>query len=136
MDKPPPSMRDLARRLLAMSQTAADPHLHAGATRACERLRISLSKFAGADGFKSLLGRALALASVEAPSLRGVKIGTDARLEGFEQVAADAGTGAMEGEAAIIAYLLQLLVTFIGEPLTLRLVREAWPEVSLEKSQS
>jgi hypothetical protein len=26
--------------------------------------------------------------------------------------------------------LLELLVTFIGEPLTLRLVRESWPEIN------
>ena len=46
-------MRDLARRLLAAeaaSQTAAGPHVHE-AVRVCEKLRISLTRFAGADGF-------------------------------------------------------------------------------------
>ena len=31
----------------------------------------------------------------------------------------------------IVAQLLGLLVTFIGEPLTLRLVRDAWPNASV-----
>jgi hypothetical protein len=133
MDKPSPSMRDLARRLLAASQTASGPHVHE-ATRVCGTLQISLTRFAGAAGFTSLLSRALTLASAEVSSLQSVKIGTDGRLVGFEQLAADAGTGAMGGEAAvaITAHLLELLVVFIGEPLTLSLVREAWPEMSLD----
>ena len=127
-------MRDLARRLLAASQTASDPHVHE-AVVVIEKLRISLTKFAGAEGFASLLRRALVLASAEVPSLQSVKVGADGRLEGFEQLAADTGTGAAGGEAAvaITAHLLGLLVTFIGEPLTLRLVREAWPDTSLDE---
>ena len=132
MDKPSSSMRDLARRLLAASQTAADPHVHE-AVVVIEKLRIILTKFAGAEGFASLLRRALLLATADAPSLKSVKIGADGRLDGFEQIVADKGTGAAGGEAAvaITAHLLDLLVTFIGEPLTLTLVRAAWPDMSL-----
>ena len=134
MDTPSSSMRDLARRLLAASQTASGPHVHE-AVVVSEKLRISLTQFAGADGFASLLRRALVLASADVPSLQSVKIGADGRLEGFEQLAADTGTDAVGGEAAvaITAHLLGLLVTFIGEPLTLRLVREAWPDASLDE---
>jgi hypothetical protein len=129
MDKPSPSTRDLARRLLAASQTASDPHMHE-AVLVNEKLRISLTQFAGADGFASLLRRALALASAEAPALRSAKVSADGRLEGFEQLASHAGSAGGEKAAAITAHLLGLLVTFIGEPLTLRLVREAWPETA------
>ena len=41
--------------------------------------------------------------------------------------------GGAEAAVAITAHLLGLLVTFIGEPLTLRLVREAWPDASLDE---
>jgi hypothetical protein len=129
MDKPPPSMRDLARRLLAASQTASDPSVHE-AVLVNEKLRISLTQFAGPDGFTSLLRRALALASAEVPALRSVKVSVDGRLEGFEQLGSQGGSVAGEEAVAITAHLLGLLVTFIGEPLTLRLVREAWPEAS------
>ena len=94
-----------------------------------ETLRISLTRFAGADGFTSLLRRALALASAEAPALQGVKVAADGRMVGFEEMVAN--SDANEAAVAITAHVLWLLVTFIGEPLTLRLVREAFPETSL-----
>ncbi len=122
-------MRDLARRLLAASQTASDPHVHEGVL-VNEKLRISLTEFAGADGFASLLRRALALASAEVPALRSAKVGADGRLEGFEQRASHAGSVDGEETVAITAHLLGLLVIFVGEPLTRRLVREPWPETS------
>jgi hypothetical protein len=138
MDTPSPSTSDLARRLLAASQTASDAHVPEP-MRVVETLRISLTKFAGADGFASLLRRALVLASADVHSLQSVKVGADGRLEGFEKLAADPATGgggAVGGEAAvaITAHLLGLLVTFIGESLTLRLLREAWADASLDES--
>ena len=134
MGTPSSSMRELARRLLAASQTASNPHAHE-AVLVIEKLRTSLTRFAGADGFASLLRRALLLASADVPALQSAKIGADGRLEGLEQLAADTGTGAAGGEAAvaITAHLLGLLVTFIGEPLTLTLVREVWSDTSLDK---
>ena len=137
MDKPSSSMRDLARRLLAVSRTASGPHVHE-AVAVGEKLRIILTKLAGSEGFASLLRRALVLASAEVPSLQSVKIGEDGRLEGFEQLVNDAGTGAAGGDAAvaITAHLLGLLVTFIGEPLTLRLVGQAWPDTSRGEEHS
>ena len=133
MDTPSSSMRDLARQLLAASQAASGAHVDA-VVLVSEKLRLTLTKFAGADGFGSLLRRALVLASADVPSLQSVKVGADGRLEGFEQLAADAA-GA-EAAVAITAHLLGLLVTFIGEPLTLRLVGEAWPDTALDEGQS
>lgn len=127
-------MRDLSRRLLAASQTASDSHLH-DATVVSEKLRIPLTRFAGAEGFASLLRRALVLAGAEVPSLQSVKVGPEGRLEGFEQLAAATGTdaGGSEAAVAITTHLLSLLSTFIGNPLTLRLIREAWPDTSLDE---
>ena len=127
-------MRDLARRLLALEATcdaAAYSHAHE-AVRVCDKLRISLIRFAGADGFKALIGRALVLARAEAPALENVTLYPDGRLNGIEKLVASAETNEMESAIAIIAHLLSLLATFIGEPFTLRLVREVWPEASLD----
>ena len=137
MDTPSSLMRELSRRLLAASQTASDQHVHEAAV-VSEKLRIPLTRFAGAEGFASLLRRALVLASAEVPSLQSIKVGAEGRLEGFEQLAADTGTaaGGSEAAVAITAHLLGLLGTFIGEPLTLRLVREAWPDNSLDEQHS
>ena len=138
MDIASPSMQDLARRLLAVeaaSQSAIASHVHE-AVRVCEKLQISLTRFAGSDGFKSLLRRALALARADVPSLQTVKLKPDGSLEGCEGLAVDATNGAPEAAVAIIAHLLGLLVTFIGKPFTLRLVREAWPDTSLNEEHS
>ena len=127
-------MRDLARRLLAVSQTVSDPHVHE-AVLVSDKLRISLTRFAGVDGFTSLQRRALVLARAEMPALQSIQIGEDGRLEGFEKLATGTGTGDAAA-AAITSHLLGLLVTFIGEPLTLTLVRKTWPDISLDEEDS
>ncbi len=135
MDHPSPYMRDLARRLLAASQSAGDSQLQE-AVLVNEKLRVSLTQFAGADGFASLLRRALALASAEVPALRSATVSADGRLEGLEQLATQPGSVASAAAGAITAHVLGLLVTFIGEPLTLRLVSQAWPNISPREQHS
>jgi hypothetical protein len=129
---PSASMQGLARRLLAVeaaSPGAAGPHVHEG-VRVCEKLQISVTRFAGSAGFVSLLRRALALARAEVPSLQTVRLNPDGSLEGCEH-AIEAADGGPDGVVAIIAHLLGLLETFVGKPFTLRLVRESWPDASL-----
>ena len=123
-------MRALARRLLALeaASDAGGAHSHE-AVQVCQKLRISLTRFAGADGFAALLRRSLALARAEVPSLQSVTLTSAGCLEGIEQLDANTPNGATEASVAIIAHLLGLLVVFIGEPLMLRLVRDAWPEI-------
>ncbi len=127
-------MRDLARRLLAACQTASGSHVDEAAV-VVEKLRLALVKFAGTDGFISLMRRALVLARTDVPALKFVKLDADGRLEGLEQIVADQPT---EDEAVVtlISHLLGLLVTFIGEPLTVGLVRAAWPDTSLKDEHS
>ena len=133
-DMPSASMRGLAQRLLALEvarQSPADPHAHE-LVKVCERLQISVTRFAGSDGFASLLRRALALARAEHPVLQTVKLKPDGTWDGCEAIAFAGENGAPAAEAAIIAHLLGLLETFVGEAFTLRLVRQAWPDASLD----
>jgi hypothetical protein len=110
---------------LAAIQTESGQDVHDPAAL-IEKLQIPLTRFAGAEGFASLLRRALAMASAEDPSLRGVKVGADGRLAGFSQAdEPDAATRNREAAASITRHLLGLLVTFIGEPFTFTLIREA-----------
>jgi hypothetical protein len=132
MNAPTPLIRAWAQRLLAAeaaNQSVSDTQVHE-VVRVSEKLRIYLTRFVGADGFTALLRRALALARVDVPSLETVKVTSDGLLEGIEGFAADGETG-VEAATSITAHLLGLLVTFIGESLTLRVVREAWPDASL-----
>lgn len=123
-----------AQRLLAAeAANPSAPDAQADeALRISEKLRISLIRFVGADGFTALLRRALVLARADIPWLEAVKVTLDGRLEGIGEFPAEAGTG-VEAVTAITQHMLDLLVNFIGESLTLRLLRDAWPDASLEE---
>ena len=96
-----------------------------------DKLRQPLSTLAGVSGFRSLLSRALALARGEVPWLRAVHIGADGALEGLDELRAQLSPAEIaEGEAVLIAQLIGLLVTFIGESLTVHLMHDVWPEIS------
>jgi hypothetical protein len=64
--------------------------------------------------------------------MQNLKVTTNGRLEDLEDAIANGGPVGTEVALTITAHLLGLLATFIGESLTLRLVREAWPEASLD----
>jgi hypothetical protein len=129
-------MRDVARRLVReerrKSSVGLDTEGHA-AFRVCEKLRRSLFRLVGVVGFRSLLSRALTLARARASWLGVVQINMDGSLEVPAAVEAqlDQEEAAKAG-VVLIEQLLELLVTFIGETLTLRFVQEGWPKASLD----
>jgi len=94
--------------------------------RVFERLRICLTQFVGADGFTALMRRSLALARSEVPSLQTAKVNAEGRLEGIEEHTV--GAKNIDAATVITVHLLGLLVTFIGEPLTLRLMCDVLPD--------
>jgi len=93
-------------------------------------MRPHLATLMGNGGYRALLARALALADVEVGWLQGVHVRTDGSLEMQEGLEADPAKF-LEGRIVLVAQLLGLLVAFIGENLTLHLVRDIWPEKSL-----
>ena len=134
MDEPSAALRELARRLLAETRVAGDAQAQ-DAVLVSERLRVSLTQFAGVYGFAALLRRALALATLEVPLLRSVSVSADGHLTGLEQLGAHAVQVREDAAVAITAHLLSLLVTFVGEPLTRRLVRQSSPRTSVDEEQ-
>jgi len=125
-----PPLRDLAERLLAEECDRSDGTNEPAAHRVCGKLGVILSKLAGAAGYRSLLARALTLAQAEAPDLKGVRVTPDALLEGFAEAKTITETEQFApGEVELVAQLLGLLLTFIGEPLTHKLVQEGWPAI-------
>jgi hypothetical protein len=132
MNTATPEIQNLARRLIAI-EAARDPSDEPlGTVRACEKLRVPLAKLAGMAGFGSLMARAIALATAQVPWLDSVQVRPDGTLEGFDAACRQPDAGP-SGEAgvAVLAQLLGLLVAFIGEPLTMRLVRDAWPDAAM-----
>jgi hypothetical protein len=128
-------MRDFARRLIAyetLENKSSGTEIPA-AFPVCEKLRLHLATFMGKTGFHTLLSRSLALSAAEVPWLGAVRAQADDSFEGLEELHAQLNPEEFsEGEVVLLAQLLGLLVAFIGEKLTVRLVREVWPRVPLD----
>ena len=120
-----PKAKNIAQHLIAYEAIGKNLPTATGpaAFEVCEKLRRPLSTLAGAAGFRSLLMRALTLAKREAGALDALLVRDDGSLEGPSANAAGAGG------ALLIAQLLGLLMTFIGEALTMSLLNEIWPEL-------
>jgi hypothetical protein len=134
MSRETPQTRELAERLIACETRGRNsPETKTPAAFfVCEKLRPYLATFMGSTGFRALLSRALAVANADDAWLRTVHVKTDGSLGGFDgpdvQVNPEARA---EGSVVLVSQLLGLLVVFIGENLTVRMVRELWPKVPL-----
>ena len=124
---PPQKTRDLARSLVACEADASDTSLQSepATVRVYERLRRQLGAPVGVDGFQALASRALALAKSESPQLSAVQLTANGGLRGLGGVGSDSDVDE-DGEAGIvlIAQLLGLFLTFLGEATTLRLIED------------
>jgi hypothetical protein len=124
---PPYKTRELARSLVDSEADGATTSLHTepATIRVYEKLRRQLGAPVGFDGFQALASRALALAKLESPRLSAVQVTANGGLRGLAEV--ESGMNADEdGEAGIvlIAQLLGLFLTFLGEATTLRLIED------------
>ena len=139
MSRATPQMRHFARCLIAYEtpeMKSFEAETPAGFP-VCEKLRVHLATFMGKTGFHTLLARSLALSIEEVPWLCAVRARADDSLEGLEELQAQLGPKEFsDGEVVLLAQLLGLLVAFIGENLTLRLVRDVWPEIPLNSWNS
>jgi len=134
-------MRDLAHRLLTYEAGAGKSFepMESPALRVYEKLRQSLGEFVGMAGFHSLASRALTLARPEAPSLSAARVTADGSLQGLGEIEIPIDMHkdrAGEGGIILIARLLGLLRIFLGEALTLSLLRNAWPGEGFDDSNS
>ena len=127
-------MRDFAERLIAYEtrENKSSETKTSGPFLVGEKLRPQLATLMGNVGFRALLSRALALANAEVPWLRAVHIKADGSFDGLDELGAQVDPDEIfEGSVVLLAQLLGLLVAFIGELLTLRLVRDVWPKLPL-----
>ena len=102
----------------------------------CEKLAHPLSALAGKMGFQSLLSRALTLTKSEIPRLLPTKVEPDGCVDLSEIQPHLSVEEATQGEVALVANILQLLCTFLGEALVLRILRQIWPEASFSERES
>jgi hypothetical protein len=126
------AMRNLAHRLLIYeADVGKTPEPTESPTlRVYEKLRRSLIEFAGVAGFQSIASRALTLAKLESPILGTARVAADGSLKGLSEMEAEIDMNkehASDAGVHLIGVLLGLLGMFLGEGLTLSLLRNAWP---------
>jgi hypothetical protein len=135
----PQRTSDFYAQVLIAEESRAKVPSNSGAQaalRVCEKLRHPLTTLAGTAGFRSLLYRAVTLAKAKASWLEGLKLNEDGSFSHTPEIEARLATAeAAGGAAAVVAQLLGLLITFIGEALTLRLIHDVWPKVALKNSK-
>lgn len=138
MNRATPPIRKLSTRLLTYETSGKKPSptTVSAAFRIYEKLRPQLVTLMGDGGCRALLTRALALAKAEVPSFRVVRVHADGTLEVSNETRPPIDPKHLAaGSVVLLAHLLGLLVSFIGAPLTLGLVREVWPDIYLNNSE-
>ena len=120
------AVRDAARRLWARGagDSTVPEEVAAGADRMCTQLRLGLGRWIGADGYRTLLDRALGAVRAEHPALSGLSClgGDDAWTTG---ALAEHGAGKVAaGLVALVAALIEFLGRIIGEEMAVRLVEQ------------
>jgi len=133
------ALRQLALKVLAQhaGSTAGAEALATAARRAYDDLARVSAPLIGQVGVEALAGRALHLAQREYPWLVQTREPGQAERP-FTQVIAclerQDPAVAIEAAGAVFATFTGLLITFIGEPLTARLLRQAWPDAFADAS--
>ena len=135
MSRASPQHRDFAKRLVAYEargNKSPEAETPTAVFSVIDKLRPQLAALMGTVGFRALASRALALANEEVPWLRAVHVKADGSFEGLHELAKQVTPDKIfEGKIVLLAQLFGLLAAFIGEDLTLQLVREVWPKLPL-----
>ena len=140
MTTSPASSGELARQLIAVETTAvtSPAQLEAGVQRVFQRLHELMSSLVGPTGFSAAMRRALAntpdCAWLDPAASRGGTAGTQV-IQGIAGAVEREGTErVVECATLLLENVLGLLCSFIGNDLTVRLVRQSWPELPAASS--
>jgi hypothetical protein len=122
---------EVARRLWqrAVGDSTTPEDVAVAATQMCTELRVDLTRWVGAMGYRALVDRALVLARAEHPALGSLSchggdepvITAAVRAHSADEVAA--------GMVALVAALVELLGRILGEEMAARLVDQTGIEV-------
>ncbi|HQZ27013.1 MAG TPA: hypothetical protein PK648_02600 [Verrucomicrobiales bacterium] len=131
MNRATQPMRAFAERLIAHeADSRSSDQGPLAAFTVPDRMRSHLTMLMGSGGHRALLMRALALAGEEVPWLHDSRVAPEGNLQRpdlFEESVDPVERS--EGGIVLVAQLIGLLVAFIGEWMTLRLVSEIWPKL-------
>ena len=136
MRLPHPELLRFSERILVHEAERSPRNHSTPIEHACDALQRNLDRMIGLRGFHALLGRAIFLRRVEYPWLASLRIGNGdgCALQGVAETMNAAGHAATAGFASVIATTIALLASFVGEGLTMRFLRETWPDIPLENN--
>ena len=101
----------------------------------CNKFCPHLATLMGVTGSLALLTRALARAADKVPALHIVQVSPRGALEcPAPSPAQSEAIRDIESSVTLITELLSLLCAFIGINLTLQLIRDIWPELTVYES--
>ena len=125
MNRATPKLRIYAERLIAseMSRNASSKSKPTAAFVVIETLSPHFGALMGAAGFRALISRALVLATADVACLSELHVKADGSFEGLNELETQANPEEIsKAGIVLLARLLELMVTLIGEELTLQLM--------------
>lgn len=94
----------------------------AATQRVCDELRVGLSRWVGAEGYRALLDRALRLSTAHHPVLGSFSCHDGDALAATAAARAHGAAELATGVVALVATLTELLGRIIGEEMAVQLV--------------
>jgi hypothetical protein len=134
-----PKTRRSAQRLVLGAKAGATDQASSSdvSFRSIEKLQKPLNSLAGAAGSQALLSRALALAKAEFPRLAGARLDKKGRIVGLADIDPPlTPKEAEQGEILLLGNIVDLLCTFLGEAMALRVIQDQWPDASFVEEES
>lgn len=122
--RPPRPLRSAVHAFLATNE-AAPGSATAAAPAALTKLRERLGRVIGTMGFDGLLRRSVVLARARHPD---APLDEAALLAGGAQPSCTQDTD--ELVVSIVSNIVVLLATFIGDPLSRKILHEVWPSLA------
>lgn len=134
MKRPSPMLRGLASQLIEqeLRHRTAPQELGAALERCYQRLYGALVNLVGEAGFQALMSRAAHITGSEFDWLEEAlsPASASAAIKELHELArVKEAPLSVAGMTVLLANVFELLCAFIGEELTLRLVRRTWTEV-------
>ncbi len=138
MSRATPRLRNFAEHIIASDAKENKPPAgHTPSFPVHEKLYPHLEALIGKGGFRALLWRARSLATAELPWLGSVHVNADGSWEVQGELRPQLDPDEfIESRVILLAQLLGLLEALIGADLTMRLVRDVWPEVSFDNLET
>ena len=109
----------------AVGDSGAPEDVAVAATRMCTELRVGLTRWVGATGYRALIDRALLLARAEHPALGSLSCHGGDEPVTTAAVQAHSAAEVATGMVALVATLIELLSGIVGEEMAVELVNQA-----------